>query len=167
MGDNTCSWRFTTNFSPSHYRKAWGVPSVNSASHRTINLRCLLWYGWKSIMGMRSQTGWRTKGEDASLLPVAVRTRRVSCRDLKGIEHTVEVTADSLHEAVAQALRVFREDTWVDEIGRGLTAVKVVVTQPEVKHRVVIRDFERWLDSGGKTPAEITLKSRLRTLLAK
>ena len=109
----------------------------------------------------------RTKGEDASLLPVAVRTCRVSCRDLRGIEHTVEVTADSLYEAVAQALRVFREDTWVDEIGRRLTAVKVVVTQPEVEHRVVIRDFERWLDSGGKTPAEITLKSRLRTLLAK
>jgi len=36
-----------------------------------------------------------------------------------------------------------------------------------VEHRVVIRDFERWLDSGGKTPAEITLKSRLRTLVAK
>ena len=98
---------------------------------------------------------------------MAVRTCRVSCRDLRGIEHTVEVTADSLYEAVAQALRVFREDTWVDEIGRRLTAVKVVVTQPEVEHRVVIRDFERWLDSGGKTPAEITLKSRLRTLLAK
>ena len=58
----------------------------------------------------------RTKGEDASLLPVAVRTCRVSCRDLKGIEHTVEVTADSLYEAVAQALRTFRKDTSVDEI---------------------------------------------------
>src|SRR5438876_390835 len=61
--------QFATNFSPSHYRKAWGVPSVNSASHRTIDLRCLLWYGWKSIMGMRFQTGWRTKDEGASLLP--------------------------------------------------------------------------------------------------
>jgi hypothetical protein len=68
---------------------------------------------------------------------------------------------------VAQGLSVFRESTWVDEIGRGLTAVKVVVTQPEVEHRVLIQDFERWLESGGKTPAEIALKSRLRTLLAK
>lgn len=103
-----------------------------------------------------SKTGWRTKGEDANLLPVAVRTCRVSCRDLRGIEHTVEVTADSVYEAVAQALRVFREDTWVDEIGRRLTAVKVVVIQPEVEHRVLIQDFERWLQSDGKTPAEIT-----------
>jgi hypothetical protein len=45
------------------------------------------------------------------------------------------VTADSVYEAVAQGLRVFREDTWVDEIGRGLTAIKVIVTQPEVEHR--------------------------------
>ncbi len=92
---------------------------------------------------------------------------RVSCCDLRGIEHTVEVTADSLYEAVAQGLRVFRENTWVDEIGRGLTAVKVVVKQPEVEHRVLIQDFERWLESGGKAPAEITLKRRLRTLLGK
>ena len=47
---------------------------------------------------------------------MAVRTCRVSCRDLRGIEYTVEVTADSLYEAVAQALRTFREDTSVDEI---------------------------------------------------
>jgi hypothetical protein len=33
----------------------------------------------------------------------------VSYGDLNGVEHTVEVTADSLYEAVAQGLRVFRE----------------------------------------------------------
>ena len=62
---------------------------------------------------------------------------------------------------------MFRENTWVDEIGRGLTAVSVIVKEPEVAHRVRIQDFERWLASGGKTPAEIILKSRLRTLLGK
>src|SRR5439155_23824960 len=54
---------------------------------------------------------------------MAVRTCRVSYCDVRGVEHTVEVTADSLYEAVAQGLRVFHEDTWVDEIGRGLTTV--------------------------------------------
>jgi len=98
---------------------------------------------------------------------MAVRTCRVSCCDLRGVEHTVEVTADSVYEAVAQGLRVFHEDTWVDEIGRGLTTVKVVVKQPEIEHKVLIQDFERWLESGGKTPAEIALKSRLQTLLRK
>ena len=79
----------------------------------------------------------------------------------------MEVTADSVYEAVAQGLRIFRENAWVDEIGRGLTTVKVLVKQPEVEHRVRIQDFERWLDTPGKTPAEIMLKARLRSLLGK
>ena len=98
---------------------------------------------------------------------VAVRRCFVSCTDLNGVEHAVEVTADSVYEAVAQGLRIFRENAWVDEIGRGLTTVKVLVKQPEVEHRVRIQDFERWLDTPGKTPAEIMLKARLRSLLGK
>ena len=38
---------------------------------------------------------------------MAVRSCNVSCRDPQGVEHTVEVSAQSLYEAVAQALRVF------------------------------------------------------------
>jgi hypothetical protein len=41
----------------------------------------------------------------------------VPCCDLKGVEHAVEMTADSLYEAVAQALRVFRTNDWIDEVG--------------------------------------------------
>lgn len=43
---------------------------------------------------------------------MAVRTCRVSCLDTQGFEHAVEVTAQSLYEAVTQALRVFRENEW-------------------------------------------------------
>ena len=57
----------------------------------------------------------------------------------------MEVTADSVYEAVAQGLRIFRENAWVHEMGRGLTTVKVLVKQPEVEHRVWIQDFERWM----------------------
>jgi hypothetical protein len=53
-----------------------------------------------------------------------------------------EVTADSLYEAVTQGLRVFRENDWVDDIGRGQT-ISVVVRQPEIKHKVQLREFER------------------------
>jgi hypothetical protein len=45
---------------------------------------------------------------------MAVRTCKVSCRDPQGVEHTLEVSAQSLYEAVAQALRVFREYEWYD-----------------------------------------------------
>jgi truncated hemoglobin YjbI len=74
---------------------------------------------------------------------------------------------DSLYEAVAQALRVFRANDWIDEVGRGQTTISVVVRQPEVRHKVRVQDFERWLESQGRTPAEVSLKARLRELLGK
>jgi hypothetical protein len=90
--------------------------------------------------------------------------RGTSRTDLRGCEQTVEVTADSLYEAVAQGLRVFRANDWVDEISRGHT-ISVVVRQPEVEHKIHLRDFERWLESEGRSPAEVSLKNRLRELL--
>ena len=74
------------------------------------------------------------------------------------------MTASSLYEAVAQGLRVFRENDWVDDISRG-QMISVVVRQPEIEHRVHLRDFERWLESQGRSPAEVSLKNRLRELL--
>jgi len=72
------------------------------------------------------------------------RTCTASYSDLKGVEHVIEVTADSLYEAVAQGLRVFRENDWIDEVGRGQTTISVVVRQPEVQHKVRVQEFERW-----------------------
>jgi hypothetical protein len=89
----------------------------------------------------------------------------VSYCDLEGVEHTVEVTADSLYEAVAQGLRVLRDNDWIDEAGYGQRTISVVVRQPEVQHKVRIQDFKRWLESQGRTPAEMSLKARLRALL--
>jgi hypothetical protein len=82
----------------------------------------------------------------------------VSCFDLKGVERAIEVTADSLFEAIAQGLRAFRENDWVEDIGTGQTTISVVVRQPAVEHKVRVREFEQWLDSQGRTPAEMSLK---------
>src|SRR6201987_3180607 len=98
---------------------------------------------------------------------MGLRCCQVSCRDLKGFEHTVEVTADSLYEAVAQGLRLFRQNDWVDDLGQGQTTFKVAVRNPEVEHKVRVQYFERWLESQGRTPAEVSLKSRLRELLGR
>lgn len=94
-----------------------------------------------------------------------LRTCRVTYRDSRGIEHTIEVSARTLYEAVAQALRVFRENDWSADPGRDPRAVVVNVKQPEIEHKVQIRNFQNWLDSAGKSPAEMALKSRLRAIL--
>ncbi|MBV8893503.1 MAG: hypothetical protein JO266_16285 [Acidobacteria bacterium] len=66
---------------------------------------------------------------------------------------------------MAQGLRVFRANDWIKEVGRGQTTISVAVSNPEVHHNVRVQDFERWLDSQGRTPAEMSLKARLRELL--
>ena len=98
---------------------------------------------------------------------MALRTCTVSCCDLKGVEHSVEVTAASLYEAVAQGLRVFRENDWVDDIGGGRTTITVVVRQPRVEHKVRVQDFEQWLEGHPRSPAEMTLKNRLREIIGR
>src|ERR1700687_5167291 len=88
----------------------------------------------------------------------------MSCLDASGVEHTVEVTARSLYEAVARGLHVLRQKDWVDGIHQNST-ITIAVKEPQVEHRVRIRDFENWLASSGKSPAEQALKSDLRALL--
>src|SRR5579863_5088696 len=86
------------------------------------------------------------KTRNCYLPRMAVRTCRVTCRDSHGIEHTAQVTAQSLFEAVAQALRVFREHDWSGDPDSGSASVVVTIKEPEVEHRVRIKDFKTWLE---------------------
>jgi hypothetical protein len=71
---------------------------------------------------------------------MAVRTCNATCRDAQGIDHTAQVTAQSLFEAVAQALRVFREHDWSEEPNSGSASVMVMIKPTEVEHRVRIKE---------------------------
>jgi hypothetical protein len=94
---------------------------------------------------------------------VALRTCKISCIDTSGVEHVAEVTARSLYEAVARGLYILRQNDWVDGIHSNST-ITIAVKEPEVEHKVRIRDFENWLASNGKSPAEQALKTDLRAL---
>lgn len=94
-----------------------------------------------------------------------IKSCRVTCADASGVEHSVEVTAETLSEAVAKALRLFRDNDWTDDAHRIPSLVTVRVKQPVTEHRVRIRDFQTWLNSTPKSPAEMVLKNRLRDLL--
>jgi len=61
---------------------------------------------------------------------VSLKTCRVSCQDLEGVEHSVEVEAESLYEAVARGLKAFHANTWVGEIGEGLTTLTIEIREP-------------------------------------
>jgi hypothetical protein len=47
------------------------------------------------------------------------KTCKVSCANLKGVVHTVEVSAASVYDAVAEALRISRDNEWDEDIGQG------------------------------------------------
>jgi len=105
------------------------------------------------------------KGRICYAPDVALKTCSVSCTDLHDVLHTVEVTAETLYDAVAKALIIFRQNDWVADIGTGMTPVTVVVKEPAVMHQVLMKDFERWLKRNGRSPAESASRSALRKQL--
>jgi hypothetical protein len=82
---------------------------------------------------------------------MAVRSCKVTCRDAQGVQHSVDVTAETLFEAVAQAWRLLREDPWNGESGHQPSVFVVKVKQPEIEHRVRTADFENWLTAPPKS----------------
>ena len=110
---------------------------------------------------------WRTKNEYARLLCVVLRTCTVAVKDVRDVEHSIEVTAETLDEAIATGLAALQHDNWVGEIGQGFTTVSVLVQQPPVKHEVKMKDFLSWLNRQGRSPAEVILKQKLEKILGK
>jgi len=98
---------------------------------------------------------------------VVLRTCTVSVKDVRDAEHSIEVTAETLYEAIASALAALQQDSWVGEISQGFTTVSVLVQQPPVKHEVKMKDFLSWLNRQGRSPAEVILKQKLEKMLGK
>jgi len=86
-----------------------------------------------------------------------LRTCKVFVTDIRDIEHTIDVTAETMYEAVAAALAARQQDSWVGGIAQGLNTVSVLVQQPPVKHEVKMKDFLSCLGRAGGSPAEVTL----------
>jgi hypothetical protein len=94
-----------------------------------------------------------------------VRSCRVTIQDLDGVSHTVEVTAATLYEAVAQGLAAIRGNEWVAGVAQGLNAVKVAVADVRVEHEVKLIDFTKWVEKTGGSPREMSDRRRIRTIL--
>jgi hypothetical protein len=108
---------------------------------------------------------WRTKSEYDIFGPMPVRSCRVTITDMEGVAHTVEVTASSLYEAVAQALTALRGKEWVVGIPDGFAPVKVRVLDIPVDHEVKMKDFTSWLDRRGNSPKEAMDRKKIRGIL--
>jgi hypothetical protein len=94
-----------------------------------------------------------------------VRSCRVTVQDMDGVSHTVEITAESLYEAVARGLAALRANEWVAGIAQGNNIVKVSVAEVRVHHEVRLADFTKWLDETGGSPREVSERHRIRSIL--
>jgi hypothetical protein len=95
-----------------------------------------------------------------------VRSCRVTIKDVDGVKHTVEVTAETLYEAVALGLVAMRGNDGVMGIAQDLNTVHVSVVDISIEHSVKIKDFHDWLERCTDAPREISRRSRSKSILA-
>jgi hypothetical protein len=96
---------------------------------------------------------------------MATRSCRVTFLDLNKVEHTVQVTASTLYEAVALGLASLRGEEWVSSIAEGLNVVRVSAVPVPVEHAVRMMDFTKWLNKEGGSPRERSDRYRVREIL--
>jgi hypothetical protein len=96
---------------------------------------------------------------------MALRSCQVTLQDMEGVAHTVQVTAESLYEAVALGLAAIRGNEWVMGIAQGLNAVQVCVKDVPVVHSVKLKDFSAWLERTAGSPRDVSRRSKIKDIL--
>jgi hypothetical protein len=94
-----------------------------------------------------------------------VRSCRVTIKDMDGVKHTVEVTAETLYEAVALGLVALRGNDWVMGIAQSLNTIQVSVVDIPIEHSVKIKVFHDWLERTTCAPREISKRTRIKSIL--
>lgn len=91
---------------------------------------------------------------------MAVRQCQVVVTDSHGCRNEITVTAETLFEAAALALRVLDEQGFAPESPVG--DIEVHVSSPATKHIVAVHRVLAWLGSSSASPKEQALKARLK-----
>jgi hypothetical protein len=91
---------------------------------------------------------------------MALRKCRVTFRDVRDIDHSVTVHAETTMDAAALGLKRIREQHFVmEDLGDPVTVELVTSTQ----HRVSLKKVIDWMThAGGTSPKEMAMKARVR-----
>jgi hypothetical protein len=96
---------------------------------------------------------------------VLTRCCKVTVTEMDGIEHTAQVSAASLYEAVALGLRAIKKSSWAGEIPEGLTTVTVHLIDDPIEHTVQMKVFRNWIAREGGSPSDRTTRAKVREIL--
>jgi hypothetical protein len=92
-------------------------------------------------------------------------TCRVSFTNEDGV-HSVEVTADTLYEAVALALSEFKDDKTIASQPGEMTEFMVSVIRKPIDHVVKLKRVKEWAQFSNTTsPVELLRRERVRKML--
>ena len=91
---------------------------------------------------------------------------RVSYLDQEGLDHAVEVEAESLYEAVAMAVAEFRQGEIITDAPGPMTEFCVTVIRKPIEHRIRLAQVTKWAEPTMREgPAGISRRQRVRALL--
>ena len=96
---------------------------------------------------------------------VPIRSCLVSFTDTEGIEHCVQIPAESLYEAAVEAMAAFKRGAFTEMPFGPTTRLRIRVKAPEEEHTITVGKVLSWLEGGAKSPSEGVKKSRLRERL--
>jgi len=93
---------------------------------------------------------------------------RVSFVDSEKLEHSAEVEAESLYEAVALAVADFRDDPLLRDRPVPGTEFTVAVLRNPTEHKIKLQQVVKWSEPTMKEgPAGVTKRQKVRALLGK
>ena len=92
---------------------------------------------------------------------------RVTYQDIEAVRHEVQVEADSLYEAVAKAVHVFRKTNWDGHPpGAGCEFTVEIRPDPAIRYTIALAKVEQHArHAAARGPSDILKKQRLRQLL--
>jgi hypothetical protein len=97
---------------------------------------------------------------------MALSRCQVAFIDSDGVEHSIEVDAESLYEAVAVAIAEFRAAEINIDVPGPMTEFRATVFRKPIEHRIRLKRVMKWAEPNTKEgPAGITKRERVRTLL--
>jgi hypothetical protein len=71
----------------------------------------------------------------------------------------------NLYEAVAKALRIFREEPWSQDAACQTGYVEVEIQRPITSQKVLLRKFDEWLTARRRQPQGNDPAARVKDLL--
>lgn len=91
----------------------------------------------------------------------------VRLKDCHNTEHSVEVYAESLYEAVVRGLNRLGDVGWESDTNETIKQVDVEIHQEPTRHIVDVPKLLKWVEQNSVYPGQETRKEKLRKLLGK